>query len=505
MKQYRGNTICFGDLHTHTGYSDGKKTPWDAYRHAAKAGLLDFLAVTDHAAHSNAEKFSATLQAARECTTENFLAIAACENGFSSQYENEYGIPVINGGELITFAADHPLSESESLEDFVQDLSTRKEAFAGFAHPQEASWPTEFLWNGYDLPHHRTEEVLRFVRMIEVCNETSAYNLLHEKLYPTALDCGFRVSPIAVSDTHKANWGGKELQSRTAVLVPSLTESAVLDALRNQRCYASEAGNVLLDFAVNHTPMGGTADPAEEYRVDLWMDMPDAPVGGEFAQVEILSDYGQTLISRACQGRTLHMEETLFSKTARYFFIRVVTTHGKRIWSAPVWTGRAFDQTEALLPLRKIPKEEFRVVSSTAPKTAACLTNGNPKLPWRCSAPSGETVIDLGNVYTVCGVGYHRHHLPYEDLREIHALLHRYAYSLSLDGVHFICVAEGVIGNYGSEQIHRFAGQCARYIKVEARSSISGDAGISGCYPAIGELSIYREPERNDDSTNLEV
>lgn len=40
--------MFFGNLHSHTSYSDGSATPEDAYRHARDVARLDFLAVTEH-------------------------------------------------------------------------------------------------------------------------------------------------------------------------------------------------------------------------------------------------------------------------------------------------------------------------------------------------------------------------------------------------------------------------------------------------------------------------
>jgi hypothetical protein len=39
--------VYFGNLHSHTSYSDGSGTPTEAFEHAKAAGL-DFLAVTEH-------------------------------------------------------------------------------------------------------------------------------------------------------------------------------------------------------------------------------------------------------------------------------------------------------------------------------------------------------------------------------------------------------------------------------------------------------------------------
>ena len=38
----------FGNLHAHTSYSDGKKTPKDAFQHARDVAKLDIMIVTDH-------------------------------------------------------------------------------------------------------------------------------------------------------------------------------------------------------------------------------------------------------------------------------------------------------------------------------------------------------------------------------------------------------------------------------------------------------------------------
>src|SRR5207247_1600845 len=40
--------VYFGNLHSHTSYSDGSGTPREAFRYARDTGKLDFLAITEH-------------------------------------------------------------------------------------------------------------------------------------------------------------------------------------------------------------------------------------------------------------------------------------------------------------------------------------------------------------------------------------------------------------------------------------------------------------------------
>jgi hypothetical protein len=40
--------VFFGNLHSHTGLSDGSGTPAEAYEHARDTAGLDFLAITEH-------------------------------------------------------------------------------------------------------------------------------------------------------------------------------------------------------------------------------------------------------------------------------------------------------------------------------------------------------------------------------------------------------------------------------------------------------------------------
>src|SRR5919204_2875524 len=65
--------LYFGDLHTHTGYSDGVGTPRDAYAAAIAAGA-DFLATTEHDSYGvygiSPDEWQDNLAAAEEFTSQ---------------------------------------------------------------------------------------------------------------------------------------------------------------------------------------------------------------------------------------------------------------------------------------------------------------------------------------------------------------------------------------------------------------------------------------------------
>jgi len=46
--RWAADKVFFGNLHSHTSYSDGSGTPSEAYAHARDVAKLDFMAITEH-------------------------------------------------------------------------------------------------------------------------------------------------------------------------------------------------------------------------------------------------------------------------------------------------------------------------------------------------------------------------------------------------------------------------------------------------------------------------
>ncbi|HJW76416.1 MAG TPA: CehA/McbA family metallohydrolase [Thermoleophilia bacterium] len=336
--------LYFGDLHAHTGYSDGASgtTPWDAFP-VGKASGADFMALTEHHSTSNAyepwtmdeQEWQDLKAVAEHFTSSSFVAIPAYE----------YWL-VANNGELNVFnVPDLPPKQEflgpDRLPMFYDWLSGWPGAVAQFNHPTYVTHDFKDYF-GYSVSRDAS------MGLIEVFND-----VVTQENYVKALDAGWHLMPSANSDTHDTNWiWGSDV--RTVLLAERLTPAGLYAALRAQRGYATLDKNLHITFSMNGAVMGSTVRPASSYTADVKIWDPDALAGSTndaVTQVEIVADGGEvvhTLKPTGAAGtQTITWRVKALSTTARYFWVRVSTASedfnhapGVTAWTAPVWTGR---------------------------------------------------------------------------------------------------------------------------------------------------------------------
>jgi hypothetical protein len=336
--------LYFGDLHAHTGYSDGASgtTPWDAFPAAIAAGA-DFMALTEHYSTSNAyEPWTMELwewldlkDAAAHYTSRDFVAMPAYEYWLVADNGeiNVYGV-----GELppkMTFLGP------DRLGTFQDWLAQRPGGAGQFNHPTYVT---------HDFKDYVSYSAARDEAMglIEVYND-----VVTEASYVKALDAGWHVLPSANSDTHDADWiSGHDM--RTVLLAQSLTPADLYAAMRAQRGYATLDKNLRIRFSVNGGVMGSTLPGASTYSADVRIWDPDAlagAAGDAVTRVELVSDAGAVVrsmkLGAAAGMKAVTWRPTGLPATAGYFWLRVSTASddvtgrpGVTAWTAPVWTGR---------------------------------------------------------------------------------------------------------------------------------------------------------------------
>jgi hypothetical protein len=482
----------FGDLHSHTSYSDGKLTPEDAFKHAKENRKADFLAITDHAFNISQKEWFETVKAAEKNNEDGkFLAIPSYEGHYHLKTDSEDGRIIMNGNEAIGYnTLEKPYSINES-DDSYSMISKYSRSVGMFPHPGEASGDSNLIWNAYDEYRQINPVARKIMRLSEVRNETSAYNMLHEACYTLALDKGWYISPAAISDNHKEGWT-TNYNFRTVILAPELTRQHVYEAIKANRVYASEDNNLRLSFSVNNHTMGSklVLNSERKYSINVCAEEPDkGDENNKISKLEIISDYGKIVYSKELDTFSIKEHILLSSETARYFFVRITKKDGKRAWSSPVWTGREFDAIE---PREKkadrLTNSNWVITSRNISKDEALKAfDGNIETSWQSTSTDAELIVDFGSEEEVTAIGYIKHSIPLANETEANKLMAEYEYYISSDNKNWAKVANGTIRAFGREHYERFAPRAGRYIKIRAVRPLKGEL-ISG-----GEFWIYRD------------
>lgn len=339
-----GYSAYFGNLHSHTSYSDGVQIPTDAYAFA-RANGLDYLAVTDHnhaGAGMSLPNYSLGLaQAASANDDGSFVAIYGQEWGLATNgHANIFEAPVLFGW------------DSGNYDVFVAEGDYAGLYSAVVANPP-AAYPPNVLWchpGTSDFSNYLvTPEALACVHMMCLVNgpafstktdESDIGNTGYDDVYQGALLKGFHVSPTADQDNHNATWGMSS-QSRTAVLANSKTKLDILTALGAGRNYATQDHNARVDVSADGHAMGEAFSSAEGIRIAVHLSDPDA--GEAVSTVELYSGVSNqsnaTLIASSVGNADFQWRElrSFAEGTIVHYYLRIREADNQAIWTAPFY------------------------------------------------------------------------------------------------------------------------------------------------------------------------
>ena len=194
-----------GDLHGHTGYSDGQGTPADAFA-TARANGMDFFGTTDHDIMLTETEWQDTLAQANAVTVNgSFIALRGFEFSHARGHLNVFESDTFVRGDDPTYA---------DLAAFYDWLVDQPVAFAQFNHPALGV-------NFNDFAFHSAADQKIVLRELTTANQ-----------FFLSMDKGWHLGTLANSDTHQANWGCCPLMG---VWAPALTKSDILEALKARR------------------------------------------------------------------------------------------------------------------------------------------------------------------------------------------------------------------------------------------------------------------------------
>ena len=499
-----------GDLHDHTCrihkvdefQAKESEFPIDFIRQIRDEGKVDFTAVTDHAVLLNNREYYRGYADAEDAQPMDLVVFPGCEAEVVPLETDRYGVIHKNAGEIVTVNASN-YGCVYSWEDFFEKFSNSPFAISMLAHPQVVGSSTKGMWN-FSLHKNNSPRFREMVRLVEIGNGSDLRaNLINEYVYSVALDNGFKISTACSSDSHGPQWGYDSFSGKTVIMAPEKSKEAFTDALLNNRVYASCTGNVKLFYSVCGVAAPATLPLTDRYDFHVEIgcfheDESTVPV-----KCQVISDYG--ICVKTIENVDFSaFDFTVESDTARYFYLRLIDSEGRKTWSPPVWTGRAIDEANKDL-LVPVAKTGFTAVDETSGADASRLLNDDPADTWFSEGTTCSILIDMQDTKTIAGFGvYHQifekaqllvggaemypvglSHLPYD-----------YRLSTSLDGKVFEKQATGVFRIFSGENIIHFTQHPARFVKLEILSTTGANSeriAYRDANIALAELTVYEK------------
>ena len=181
---------------------------------------------------------------------------------------------------------------------------------------------------------------------LEVVAGWGSYIARRPQSFHEPLDQGFRLAFIASGDSHRRAPGLSG--GLTAIYAEDLTAEAILDGLRNRRCYATNGSRIFLDSRANGAFMGAEAKAAQgkvtlTLRVIGTRPIVSAHLIRDGVEVKMFEGNGNREFS-------VEHEDSDLSKGTHWYYWRVaqqraasdlpgnvMVAHGHLAWSSPHW------------------------------------------------------------------------------------------------------------------------------------------------------------------------
>ena len=354
----------FGQLHSHTQYSDGAGSLESALAYIKAlpdSANVDFVAFTDHSNYfdksgaANPEGALYDMSQATEYSQETWKAYKDAVAAFNT--ENAGSMVAIAGfemtwsggpGHINTFNTPGIVSRNNTtlnnktkdagLQAYYKLLSQTEgvDSISQFNHPGTT------FGNFIDFGYWDAVVDTRMY-MVEVGNGegqigAGGYYPSYEQ-YIMALDKGWHVAPTNNQDNHKGRWGNAN-DARDVILTDDFSESGIYAALRARRMYATEDKNLELDYTVNGNMMGSIIDVPEKLNFEISFNDPDRT--DSIAKIELVVNSGKVAYTwDSAADLTKGSVSVELAPEYTYYFVRVTEGDGDLAVTAPVWVGES--------------------------------------------------------------------------------------------------------------------------------------------------------------------
>ncbi|MCX5970984.1 MAG: CehA/McbA family metallohydrolase [Coprothermobacterota bacterium] len=317
-----------GLLHAHTSYSDGEGTPAQAFAYARDSAGLDFLALTDHGELLSDSEWADTYSQADTFTSTGAFAALA---GFEWTDYSKGHICVLGSQDYASYLN----WQTNTLGKFYTWLEQRPQALGIFAHPKPTNFDDFAFRSGVSAQ----------MALLEVANVEKNF----EPGFLTALSKGWRVAAVAAQDNHHPDWGDASGQI-AGIWAPSLTPSALLEAIRARRTFSSDDRNLTLSLQLNGAWMGSTLHGWPGQPLHWRLEVVDPDPDEAIVQADLVSLGGSVLATTSSSGNLVWKVQTSNPGGNFWIFARVRQADGDLAYSSPIWLEAVEPPTLVVTP-----------------------------------------------------------------------------------------------------------------------------------------------------------
>ena len=355
-------TAYFGQLHSHTQYSDGSGTLDSALDYVAnlpESANVQFVAFTDHSnyfdttSNPNPEGALYDMSLASADSQKTWNTYKSTIDNFNAIHSN---IIAIGGfemtwsggpGHINTFNTPGIVSRNNKTLNNKTSDAGMKAYYALLSQSEGVDSISQFNHPGTTFGNfsdfsYWDPVIDSRMYMVEVGNGegqigAGGYYPSYEQ-YIMALDKGWHVAPTNNQDNHKGRWGNAN-DARDVILTDNFTEEGIYQAIRDMHMYATEDKNLLVNYSVNGQIMGSSITEVPE-KLDISVSVNDPDPTDSIAKVEVVVNSGKVAYTwdNAAELATGELAVTLDSGYS-YYFIRVTEADGDLAVTAPVWVG----------------------------------------------------------------------------------------------------------------------------------------------------------------------
>ena len=356
--------LYFGQLHSHTTYSDGSGSLDSALSYVKdlpEDANVDFVAFTDHSNYFD-EKNSANPEDAlydmSKATPSSQEVWKEYKGTIANFNASQSDVVAIGGfemtwsggpGHINTFNTPGIVSRNNKTLNNKTDDAGMKAYYSLLSRPEGAGSLSQFNHPGStfgtfsDFAYWDAVIDTR-IQMVEVGNGEGAIGaggyFPSYEYYTMALDKGWHLAPTNNQDNHKGKWGNAN-NARDVVLTDDFSEQGIYKAIQDMRMYATEDKNLEIYYSVNGNLLGSTISEVPE-KLNFSVQVSDPDGSDSIQKVELIVNSGKVaytwddaaVLASGDLSCELNPEYT-------YYYVRVTQNDGDLAVTSPVWVGES--------------------------------------------------------------------------------------------------------------------------------------------------------------------